>query len=163
MDGAHKLAGRLNLLLEEYFLKLVEADEERMAFLPPDGAWSGKQVMGHLIDSAANNHVRFVNGQTAEEFTFSGYDQDAWVDLQNYSGCAWNDLINLWHLYNRHLVHIILNIPDDVLHLKHKVHNLDVIGFRPVSKRRHVTLYDLVEDYIEHLEHHLLRLLDGTA
>jgi len=160
MDTAHKLASRLNLLLEEYFLKLVESDEDLMAFQPPDGSWSGKEVMGHLIDSAANNHLRFVNGQSAGDLVFSGYDQDAWVERQRYCDCNWRDIINLWHLYNRHLVHVILNIPAEVINHRHASHNLDQIGFRPVNTRRHISLADVVEDYIEHLEYHLAALVD---
>jgi hypothetical protein len=30
---------------------------------PAPGKWSVKEIVGHLIDSAANNHQRFVRGQ----------------------------------------------------------------------------------------------------
>ncbi len=41
--------------------------------------WSSKQIIGHLIDSATNNHARFVLGQLKDDLVFPGYDQDGWV------------------------------------------------------------------------------------
>ena len=43
------------------------------------GKWSKKEIVGHLIDSAANNHGRFVRAQLQDDLVFAGYDQDAWV------------------------------------------------------------------------------------
>ena len=38
----------------------------------PD-SWSPRQELGHLIDSAANNHIRFVRAATEPEFSGPGY------------------------------------------------------------------------------------------
>ncbi len=63
------------------------------------GRWTTKEVIGHLIDSAANNHQRFVRGQLADRSEFPGYEQEAWVRLQAYQDADWNALITLWHSY----------------------------------------------------------------
>src|SRR5579872_35585 len=75
------------------------------------GKWSCKQVLGHLIDSAANNHQRFVRAQEGP-LTFPPYAQDHWVGCQHYQDRPWGALIEFWEAYNRHLAHIIRRIPD---------------------------------------------------
>ncbi|HKS16153.1 MAG TPA: hypothetical protein VJU16_02515, partial [Planctomycetota bacterium] len=49
------------------------------------GKWSRKQILGHLIDSAANNHQRFVRATLAGELIFPPYEQDGWVGVQGYA------------------------------------------------------------------------------
>src|SRR5574337_627436 len=65
----------------ERLLKMPEAESEVVRF---DGQWSAKQVLGHLIDSAANNHQRFVRAQAIDHLVFEGYDQEQWVRAQHY-------------------------------------------------------------------------------
>ena len=61
-------------------LKLSEAEAERPR---AEEHWSSKQILGHLIDSAANNHARFVLAQIKDDLVFAGYDQNNWVEIQN--------------------------------------------------------------------------------
>ena len=37
--------------------------EQTLRFRPSEDAWSIKEITGHLIDSAANNHQRFIRLQ----------------------------------------------------------------------------------------------------
>src|SRR5438552_2002722 len=76
------------------------------------GKWSPKQVLGHLIDSAANNHQRFVRGQQPGELQLPGYAQEHWVEVQHYNARRWGDLVELWSGYNRHLAHVLARIPE---------------------------------------------------
>src|SRR4051812_43092145 len=71
-------------------------DETRTTRRPPGGGWCARQVIGHLIDSACNNHRRFVLGQSAETLRYDGYNQDDWVDRQHYDTAPWRDLVTLW-------------------------------------------------------------------
>ena len=76
------IAGELLQTVDAAVVKLrsiAEADAVRP--LAP-GKWSPKQVMGHLIDSAANNHQRFVRAQQTTTLEFPGYEQDHWVSSQ---------------------------------------------------------------------------------
>ena len=129
-------------------LPAVRAIAESVADTPrAPGKWSPKQVIGHLIDSAANNHQRFVRGQEGGELTLPGYDQDHWVASQGYQDRAWQDVIRLWDAYNRHLAHVIARIPPDRRDVR------CTIGAEPP-----VSLGFLAHDYVRHLRHHLGQL-----
>jgi hypothetical protein len=78
---------------------------------PKPGAWSPIEIIGHLIDSAANNHTRFVRAAGQDDLVFPGYAQDDWVHLQNYAAAPWNEVITLWHTYNRHIARVMAAIP----------------------------------------------------
>ena len=119
------------------------------------GEWSQKQVLGHLIDSAANNHQRFVRAQSTGNLLFDGYDGDQWVDAQKYNDRSWPDLIELWRAYNMHLLHVVSIIPAPVLTQQRDKHSLDVIAFQTVDRSRPTTLEYLIRDYLDHLKHHL--------
>jgi hypothetical protein len=110
-------------------------------------AWSIKEIIGHLIDSAANNHQRFIRAQQADHLTFPGYDQDAWVRLQGYQERPWLELIEFWALSNRHLSQTIRRIPDSAERVTCRIGDGDA-----------VTLRFLVEDYVAHLRHHLKQI-----
>ena len=63
---------------------------------PAPGKWSAKEIIGHLVDSAANNHQRFVRAQLQDDLVFAGYEQDAWVAAQRYGDAPWVELVVLW-------------------------------------------------------------------
>src|SRR5277367_5727732 len=74
-------------------------------------SWSRKEELGHLIDSAVNNHVRFVRASLEPDFAGPGYDQDGWVKVHGYHDLPWLDLIEFWRQHNQILVHLIGLIP----------------------------------------------------
>jgi hypothetical protein len=74
-------------------LQLSESQSE--GALSPEG-WSSKQTIGHLIDSATNNHARFVLAQLKDDLLFAGYEQDGWVRVQQYQKASWPQLVELW-------------------------------------------------------------------
>lgn len=151
----------------EDFVKDFEATIERASLdlqqLRPSnecrpGKWNSHEILGHLIDSAANNHVRFVRAQFSDDLVFPGYEQDRWVALQNYSGEPWPDLVQLWTLYNLHLVHVVSGIPSERLTLSRQDHSLDRIAWKTVPKNQPVTLEYFIRDYVGHLKHHLAQI-----
>ena len=117
--------------------------------------WSAKETIGHLVDSAANNHQRFVRAQFTDDLVFPGYEQDQWVSSQKYRDESWSELIQLWSSYNLHLIHVASAIPEDVLTKPRSNHTLDQIAFNLVDKNHPATLEYLIRDYLDHLRHHL--------
>ena len=117
--------------------------------------WTTKEILGHLIDSAANNHQRFVRGQFTDHLEFPAYEQEEWVSAQKYNDESWPAVIDLWRAYNVHLLHVISVIPQDVLTLTRNKHNLDPIAFKKVECSTPTTLEYLIRDYLDHLKHHL--------
>src|SRR5437763_12551767 len=94
-------------------LRAISESESRVP--RAEGEWSSKQIIGHLIDSAANNHARFVLGQLKDDLVFPGYDQDGWVKVNHYQERSWAELIQLWKSYNLHLHHVMARTPKDKL------------------------------------------------
>ena len=134
----------------------ISADD---ASVSKDGEWSPKQVVGHLIDSAANNHQRFVRAQFTHDLVFPGYEQDKWVEAQKYNDASWPDLIHLWAAYNLHICHLISVIPEHVLTIERHEHNLDQIAWKAVDRNTPTTLKYFVQDYAGHMRHHLEQIL----
>ncbi len=122
---------------------------------PEPGKWTPKQILGHLVDSATNNHRRFVLAQLDDRLVFPPYEQDDWIIVQRYNEAPWAELIELWRQLNGHLAHIFRLTPEDVLHRVCTDHNLHKIAFRPVEAGTPVTLHWFQEDYVVHLQHHL--------
>jgi len=138
----------------------LAADPERAARHPTTGGWSPKEVLGHLIDSAANNHPRFVLAQWQEDLVFAGYEQDRWVEAQGYQAAPWSDLVTLWQQYNRHLARVMATTPPEVLVREHARHNLHEIAWRTVSAGTPVTLDYFMSDYVAHLHHHVAQICE---
>lgn len=121
--------------------------------------WTRKQMLGHLIDSASNNHQRFVRGPLQDNMVFPGYDQVAWVENQDYINSDWSDLIQLWYLYNEHLAHVMEMMPEKTRLKEHAEHSLDQVAYKTVDKDKPVSLDYFMRDYVGHLEHHLGQIL----
>lgn len=119
------------------------------------GKWSAKQIVGHLIDSAAHNHQRFVRARFSNDLVCPGYDQEVWVEVQRYNDEPWSQLVQLWQQYNLHLCHVMSNIPVDLRTKPRARHNLDQIAWQTVSTSEPVTLEYFMQDYVAHLQHHL--------
>lgn len=123
------------------------------------GKWSPQQTLGHLIDSAANNHRRFITLQSAADLVFDGYEGDEWVRVQAYDEADWVMLVELWRSYNRHLAHVVSRMAAGDLTRPRTPHVLDRLAWRPVPADEPATLEYLVRDYVGHLEHHLAQIL----
>src|SRR4051794_28683431 len=87
--------------------KLTGLAAKTVTYRPAPDRWTIAEVIGHLIDSAANNHLRFVRAQFVEELVFPKYEQNEWVAAQHFNERDWPSLVELWHRYNHHLAHVI--------------------------------------------------------
>jgi len=124
--------------------QLRQLDERTTSARPRPGKWSKKEIIGHLIDSAANNHQRFIRLQLNNRIEIPGYDGDDWVRVQRYQDRPWADLIELWVGYNTQLASVIRNV--DPAALRHVWHTPD---------GKDLDLEFLMRDYVVHLRHHL--------
>jgi hypothetical protein len=113
---------------------------------PAPGKWSKKEILGHLIDSALNNHQRFIRAQQGP-VEMPGYEQNFWVEAQGYQDADWETLIFVWAAINRNLARIMQLIPAEALQQTCRIGNNEP-----------VTLEFLVTDYLDHFKHHLRQL-----
>jgi hypothetical protein len=146
------LADELTRVVDLAAVELRAIDEALAVSKPGPAVWSIKEIVGHLVDSAANNHQRFVRAQQAAEFSFPGYQQDAWVESQDYQGRPWHELVDFWRLYNRHVAHVIRLTPDSAADIPCRI-----------GAAGPVTLRFLMEDYLAHLQHHLRQIQERRA
>jgi uncharacterized protein (TIGR02118 family) len=108
------------------------------------GKWVRKEILGHLIDSAANNHQRFVRAQFISPFVGPGYNQQEWVSVHRYRERSWAELVDLWLGLNRHLAVVVESVPAA------KLQTPCVIG-----KEEPMPLEWVMNDYLRHMKHHL--------
>lgn len=138
---------RLDFLITTLPGLFKEINEEDFSRKPSSGRWSKKEILGHLIDSATNNHQRFVRGQF-EDMPTIGYNQNEWNKHSYYNEIDSGQLIDFWTSYNKHLREIIKRIPAEGLQKKCSSAdgNTNTIAF-------------LIEDYVAHMEHHLKQIV----
>ena len=135
--------------------RLLSVSDERASRAPQPGKWSAKQIIGHLIDSASNNHQRFVRAQFSDDLVFDGYEQEGWVAAQDYANADWKSLLTLWREFNLHLARVIERTPRRVAELPRPRHNLHQLAMKPFDASRPATLVWFMDDYVDHLEHHM--------
>ncbi|HTF29429.1 MAG TPA: DinB family protein [Flavitalea sp.] len=137
---------RLEYLCDVIPQLLAAIDEQAFSLKSNPGKWSKKEIIGHLIDSATNNHQRFVRGQFENRPAII-YDQDKWNEFGFYQQINGQQIISFWAAYNRQLIELIKHIPKENLQLECLVGD------------KLLTLNFLINDYVEHLEHHLRQVI----
>jgi hypothetical protein len=142
------LSRRLAQTTERELPNLRALSDEQASLARAPGKWCAKEELGHLIDSAANNHIRFVGGALESQFRGAGYAQDEWVRLRGYSTTPWGAIVDFWFAYNSFLRGLIERIPEP---------KLETQCF--VGTNEPVTLWFLIDDYILHMQHHMDQLL----
>ncbi|MBK9097182.1 MAG: DinB family protein [bacterium] len=141
-----RLQEHINLVPLE-FLKYPEGELRRK---PAPDKWSKKEILGHLIDSAANNHHRFIKIQfMPSPFLVESYAQNDWVRIQNYNQKDTQQLVEFWRTYNEHIIYIMQNTPDQ---------NLDIELKPQDAFAKANTLFLLMKDYVDHIDHHLKQI-----
>jgi hypothetical protein len=153
-----RCAVRLRETVDKAAPKLLSIPAAMAVVQPAAGKWSPIEIVGHLVDSAANNHHRFVHAHGQDDLVFVGYEQDAWVERQRYRTAPWVELVHFWQLYNRHLSRVMSATPQAVRERVHDRHNLHRVAFRTVPETQPTTLDYFMNDYVDHLEHHLSQI-----
>ncbi len=147
------------ILREEPILRFLSEDIITSRFNQQNR--SIKMLVGHLIDSASNNHQRMVRLQYAPRcghsmpntemgmLVFPDYtqDNDLWIELQDYQHEDWDTLLSLWKYYNLHICQIMKSVDE----MKLNNYWIDYEGCR-------VTLQDMIVGYTNHLNLHLSQI-----
>lgn len=144
----HQSITRLQHLCDTIPALIAELPEDEFANKPAPGKWSKKEVLGHLIDSATNNHQRFVRAQF-EDAPCIGYDQNKWNACSRYNQMSTRHLIIFWTAYNRHLLEVVRNIPP-----------ADLCKLCDSGDPEKRSIEWLFIDYVKHLEHHLEQIVE---
>jgi hypothetical protein len=124
---------------------------------PAPDKWSPREIIGHLVDSASNNHQRFVRGQLQDDLVFAGYAQEDWVRIGRYQDAPWRELVTFWQLFNLQIARVMEGTPEDVRTRARSRHSFDVIGV-PIKEGEAATLEHVMSDYVVHLKHHLRQI-----
>lgn len=127
--------------------RLQKLAHERVRYQPAPDRWSIAEVIGHLVDSACNNHQRFVRAQQLPSLTFPRYEQNEWVAAASWQTMDWSTIVDLWASYNLALAHLIRQIAESQLSTPCTITPYDVCDLK-----------FLVKDYLDHLHHHLQRI-----
>jgi len=138
--------------------RLLAISEQQSEVPRAEDKWSAKQIIGHLIDSATNNHQRFVRAQFTDELVFLGYQQNEWVRVEHFQEEPWRDLVQLWQLYNQHILHIMKHAPEDTRTLLRRRHNLHQLASEQIKEDEPVTLEFFMRDYVDHMKKHLSQI-----
>jgi hypothetical protein len=137
----------LRTLIDEIPRRLSKLPPSQMESKPALSNWSPKEELGHLLDSAANNHQRIVRTQLEDEPRMPGYDGDAWVGLHRYQQRNWPEMIELWRALNQQLLTAAEAAPDDAWS-----RTCTIADSLPL------TLKFVFEDYLDHMIHHLTHI-----
>lgn len=138
---------RFSFILDTVPNLLSSMSEEQYSSKPLENKWSKKEILGHLIDSATNNHQRFVRGQF-EFVPEINYNQNKWNAFSYYQEIESQQLIAFWTVYNKQLLELMKRIPTEYLSREIKIgENIYTLEF-------------LIRDYVAHLEYHLKQIVD---
>ncbi len=142
--------------LQELLQNVIDQEVPLLRALEPalktTGEWSQKEELGHLIDSATNNHLRFVRAAIEGEFRGPAYAQNEWVRVHGYEEHDGQELVEFWYRYNTLLADLAGRIPEDRL-----------AALCYLSEQEGVTLDFLIRDYVAHPRHHVDHVLRKPA
>lgn len=141
---------RLEQICETIPQKIQSLSEEDLSFKPSPEKWSKKEIIGHLIDSATNNHHRIVRGQY-EELPKIAYDNQTWQSGNHYQDMSVEHLVTFWIAYNRYFLELIKLIPAE------KLTRMVKTGEQGDNNLMNIEF--LIKDYIDHMEHHLKQVI----
>lgn len=134
----------LRILLKDLPDRLKRIPAARVELRPNPSKWSPKEELGHLIDSAVNNHRRILLTQLENSPALPSYDGERWVEVQRYQERDWNELVLLWCAFNQHLLAAAEAVPE-----------LAWVRTCTIGDSEPMTLKFVVDDYVDHMVHHL--------
>jgi hypothetical protein len=140
-----KITGEILEVINQWEPKLSSLPEDVISERRNSQNRTIKEILGHLVDSASNNHQRMVRLQYNPKLDFPDYqqDNDLWIRLQDYQHAEWRDLTGLWKYYNLHIIRVMRLVNQESL--SHTWENF---------QGNTITLQQMIEGYIEHTHLH---------
>lgn len=145
----------MNVLAEEFNNRLAAVEirinrlsEEQWSQHYGRDSWLRKEVLGHLVDSAANNHLRFVMAALGGRFSGPGYDQNGWVRIHDYANMPAAAILSHWRSQNSQLAGVVKNLTASQLQAMCKV-----------ADDPEMTLREVIVSYLDHMEHHVEQIV----
>ena len=158
-DDAPSIASQtLHSILRAAAQMLNKKDEKELSHQPAPGKWSPQQILGHLTDSAYNNHSRVLIAADQDHLRFPGYDQEAWVTRNGYQQREGREVVATFLAAQRHLAHLLATLPEGLLNRQTTEHDFDRMAMRKLMPGAPSSLGFLIEDYLFHLVHHLRQI-----
>lgn len=134
----------LRKLIHEVPIRLEKHSIAKIECKPSPSKWSPKEELGHLLDSAANNHQRIVRTQLQDNPAIPGYDGNRWVELHCYQQRNWREMVDVWRALNQQLLAAAEAVPNHAW-----TRTCTIADSQPL------TLKFVFEDYVDHMLHHL--------
>jgi hypothetical protein len=156
--GMNLASQTLDGILRAAAQMLAPLDAETMSRQPAPHKWSPKQILGHLIDSAYNNHLRFLIAADQDHLLFPGYDQRAWVDRNGYQQRDAREVVSTFLTVQNHLGELLGSLPEELLNRQTTKHAFATTAMRPFTEGAPSCLGYFIEDYLFHLVHHLKQI-----
>jgi hypothetical protein len=141
------VADSISRLVFDFYDRHRELTEEMTAARPSGSGWTLKEIIGHLVDSASNNHQRITRLQLVPELQFPGYENEKWLATEKWNLLGWEEILDLFRSYNILLAHLIRNVDPGCW--KNRWFGRDRFGERVYS------LEEMIVDYRKHLREHL--------
>jgi|GEM_PF-115074 len=138
----------LTMVLDDIYPKLAAMPIDIVKLYPAEGKWSIQQILGHLIDSAINNLPRFILSQWQDRVKVPTYEQNNWVNAQQYQCLEWKQTYELWWRLNQQVLSVWKKLP---------LESLDKTIL--IGDREPVNLMFVISDYGAHLQHHLDQIM----
>ncbi len=153
LNTLQETAVGIESIVDHWSPRLRDLAADQVSHKPTPDRWSIAQLIGHLIDSASNNHQRFVRAQYCDgELIFPKYDQNQWVAAADYANHEWDSIVELWVHYNLLIASVIRSIQTESLQTP-----------CTITPYETCTLEFLVTDYLAHLHHHFKILEERLA
>ena len=139
----------LREIVSDYSGKINALTDAEFSDKPLPDKWSRKEVIGHLVDSAQNNLRRFICGQYETPAPLIVYDQDFWVNANQYQNMDRQDIIQLWRLLNLRICAVLENMPEGNYGKECNTGTLRSIEW-------------LAADYVKHMKHHINQVISRS-
>ena len=139
---------------------LIEIGRSPLSKVPKESGWSAREILGHLVDSAAINLLRFKSVLILNKSEFTGYNQSEFVSRNNYDSRNYGDILHLWLSINTALVKLANSLSPNQLSTPLSAETFQKIAFVQPSKKSEENLEFLIYDYFEHLDHHVKQITE---